>query len=65
MLFRMLLWGVITYLVWKVIQAFAAPSQRGPRRTPPPPQSPPAAPPKTFSDIKDAEFEEIPSKKGE
>lgn len=60
MLMRMIIYGVIFYVVWKVIQSFGARMQR-----PAPPGDDRRAKkggPKDFSNIQDAEFEDLSKK---
>ena len=54
---RFIIYLVIGYVVWKVVQLFTA-TQRRPQ---PPSQKPPTspAPPRTFKNVKDAEFEDV------
>ena len=59
---RLFLWLVLGYIIWKVIQVvmrgMSNPRPRGGVFTnQPPPQQ---EPPKKFTDIEDADFEDIP-----
>lgn len=64
MLFRLLIWGLLIYLVARllarVINAFLA----GSRQRPPRPESPAGPPPKRtveYDDVSDAKFVDVPN----
>ncbi len=62
MLMRMIIYGVIFYVVWRVIQSFAR------MQRPAPPRDDRRATkggPKDFSDIQDAEFEDLSKKESD
>jgi hypothetical protein len=60
MLFRMILYGVLAYVVWKILNAFGA---RGGRPAPPRDDRRKKQTPQNLSNIQDAEFEDITEKK--
>lgn len=53
---RLLLWLVLAWIVWKVVQSFTAtPKDRAPNHR----DVPPSAPKQPFHDIEDATFEDL------
>ncbi len=57
MLFRMIVYAVVFYVVWKILQSVTARMQR-----PPGTGRSPGNAPKDFSNIQDAEFEDLTKK---
>ncbi len=57
MLFRMIVYAVIFYVVWKILQAFSSRIQRPPRD-----DRRGQSGPKDLSNIQDAEFEDLTKK---
>ncbi len=57
MLFRMIVYAVVFYVVWKILQSVTARMQR-----PPGTGRPTGNAPKDFSNIQDAEFEDLTKK---
>ena len=61
MLFRMILYGVLLYVVWRILQAFGMHGQRPAR--PREDRRTKSGSQKDFSNIQDADFEDITPKK--
>jgi hypothetical protein len=58
MFIRMVVTAVLFYIVWKIVRAFSARAQQPPRKN----RSARPGAKKDFSDIQDAEFEDITPK---